>query len=158
MKHDKAIQLPLSVEGQNKRLSRSQFAAMCYRIHDDKVQVLLVTSRRSKRWILPKGWPEWGITPAQSAAKEAYEEGGVRGTTQDTPLGVYSYTKVRGEDDLLPCVVMVYPLRVKKVLQDFPEAKERRRKWFTRKKAASLVHEPELKRLIRTFDPRPKRR
>ena len=68
-------QLPISLRGAAKSDVRTQFAALCYRIKRGKVQVLLVTSRRTKRWIVPKGWPMEGRTPADSAAQEAWEEG-----------------------------------------------------------------------------------
>ncbi len=148
-------QLPLRFAGAHKTDIRTQFAALCYRIKNDKVQVLLVTSRGSGRWIVPKGWPMSGQTPAESAAQEAWEEAGVIGRAVSRPLGLYSYNKIRGEDeDDLPCVAMVYPLRVKTLARDYPEAGQRKRKWVGRKKAASLVDEPELARILRDFDPR----
>lgn len=146
-------QLPLEVAAPEKREVRSQFAALPYRMVDDKVQVMLVTSRTRKRWIVPKGWPEHGLTPAECAAKEAYEEGGVEGKAYDLCLGVYSYTKFTPDGDSFPCLGMVYPLRVKKILKDYPEAGQRRRKWFSPKKAAGMIHEPELRKIVKSFDP-----
>jgi len=131
---------------------RTQFAALCYRIKDNKVQICLVTSRRSKRWIVPKGWPMDGETPMDAAATEAFEEAGVRGKIHARPAGVFSYYKVRSEDEL-PCLAVVYPLKVKKVLKDWPERKERTRKWLSRKKAAALVSDPELSTIILNFKP-----
>lgn len=131
---------------------RTQFAALCYRIKNDKLRVCLVTSRRSRRWIVPKGWPMDGQTPFDAAATEAFEEAGVRGKVQMRPVGVFSYYKVRTEDEL-PCLAVVYPLKVKKVLKDWPEKKERERKWLSRKKAAALVDDPELSTIILNFDP-----
>jgi len=131
---------------------RTQFAALCYRIKNDKVQFCLVTSRRSGRWIVPKGWPMNGETPMDAAATEAYEEAGVRGTVQPRPIGVFSYYKVFSEDEL-PCIAVVYPLKVKKVLKTWPEKKERTRKWVPRKKAAALVDDPELRDIILGFQP-----
>ena len=72
---------------------RSQFGALVYRVHNGKTQVLLITSRGTKRWIIPKGWPMSGMTAPQAAAQEAWEEGGVRGKPHDLPIGFYSYTK-----------------------------------------------------------------
>ena len=131
---------------------RTQFAALCYRVKNDKLRVCLVTSRRSRRWIVPKGWPMDGQTPFDAAATEAFEEAGVRGKVQMRPVGVFSYYKVRTEDEL-PCLAVVYPLKVKKVLKDWPEKKERERKWLSRKKAAALVDDPELSTIILNFDP-----
>ena len=149
-------QLPLSFGGSHKREVRTQFAALCYRIKNDKVQILVVTSRGTGRWIMPKGWPMDGKTPAESAATEAWEEAGVIGRAGDRPLGIYSYSKMLSEsdDDGLPCVAMVYPLRVKSLSAEFPEAGQRKRKWVSRKKAASMVDEPELARILRDFDPK----
>lgn len=146
-------QLPLAMEAAKKRQVRSQFAALPFRMTDDGFQVMLVTSRTRKRWILPKGWPEPGLTPAQCAEKEAFEEGGVKGKAYDLCLGVYSYVKLLDDGLLIPCLGMVYPIRVKTVLTKYPEKDERKRKWFSAKKAASLVDEPELKKIIKSFDP-----
>jgi 8-oxo-dGTP pyrophosphatase MutT (NUDIX family) len=131
---------------------RTQFAALCYRIKDDKLQFCIVTSRRSKRWIVPKGWPMHGETPMDAAATEAFEEAGVRGKIYPRPIGVFSYYKVRSQDEL-PCMAVVYPLKVKKILKRWPEDRERERKWVSRKKAAQMVDDPELSVIIQTFNP-----
>tara|TARA_B110000977_G_scaffold190591_1_gene261577 strand:- start:3379 stop:3840 length:462 start_codon:yes stop_codon:yes gene_type:complete len=131
---------------------RTQFAALCYRIKDDKLQFCIVTSRRSKRWIVPKGWPMHGETPMDAAATEAFEEAGVRGEIYPRPIGVFSYYKVRSQDEL-PCMAVVYPLKVKKILKRWPEDRERERKWVSRKKAAQMVDDPELSVIIQTFNP-----
>lgn len=145
-------QRPLNLGGKEKHDVRTQFSALCWRIHKDEVQVALVTSRGTGRWVLPKGWPMDGVTPSEAAAQEAYEEAGLEGKIIDYCLGIYSYTKAVKDDDL-PCVVAIFPLKVKRILRDWPEAKERKRKWFSTKKAASLVDSPELKRILREFDP-----
>jgi 8-oxo-dGTP pyrophosphatase MutT (NUDIX family) len=131
---------------------RTQFAALCYRIKNDKVQFCLVTSRRSGRWIVPKGWPMNGQTPMDAAATEAFEEAGVRGKIEPRPIGVFSYYKVHSKNEL-PCIAVVYPLKVKKVLRTWPEHKERNRKWLSRKKAAALVDDAELSQIILRFQP-----
>ncbi len=146
-------QAPLKVDIPDKRDLRSQFAALCYRMKNGKPQVLLITSRNSKRWIIPKGWPMEAKTPADAAAREAYEEAGVEGKTFNICLGLYSYTKLMSGEPDLPCAVSVFPFKVKKVLTNWPEKKERRRKWFSPKKAASLVREPELRKILKHFDP-----
>lgn len=151
-------QPPLSLLGARKGDVRTQFAALCYRVRRGKVQILLITSRRTKRWIVPKGWPMEGKTPAASAGIEAWEEAGVRGTPSDTALGVYTYGKNMGDADELPCVVLLYPMLVKSLAKKFPESGERRRRWVSRKKAAKLVAEDDLARLIVNFDPRDKRK
>ncbi|MCR9125521.1 MAG: NUDIX hydrolase [Rhodobacteraceae bacterium] len=147
-------QLPIRVRTHDKTDMRTQFAALCYRINGDKVQVLLVTSRRSKRWIVPKGWPGTGLTPARSAMREAWEEAGVEGRAWDMCLGLYSYTKVISPTQAMPCAVMVYPVHVRRLASDYPERNQRRRKWFSPRKASKRVGEPELQRILRDFDPR----
>ena len=147
-------QLPLSFGKGHKTDVRTQFAALCYRVKGDKVQVLLVTSRGSGRWIVPKGWPINNKTPYESAAQEAWEEAGVIGRPNPRPLGLFSYIKTTGDEAGLPCVAMVYAVRVKSLERDFPEKGQRKRKWVSRKKAAAMVGEPELARILRDFDPR----
>ncbi|MEM7471978.1 MAG: NUDIX hydrolase [Pseudomonadota bacterium] len=140
--------------GSYKREVRTQFGALCYRVLNNETQVLLVTSRTRGRWIIPKGWPMEGATPAEAAATEAYEEAGVQGKTLNICLGIYSYTKMMGDDEMdLPCAVSVFPVRVKKVMRDYPEKAERKRKWFSVKKAAAKVREPELRKILKHFDP-----
>ena len=146
-------QAPLRMEAKNKRDVRTQFAALCYRVHKEKTQVLLVTSRQRGRWIIPKGWPVEGATPAQTAATEAFEEAGVEGKTFNICLGLYSYTKMMDGEPDLPCAVSVFPVRVKKVLDEYPEMGERRRKWFSLKKAVEKVREPDLRKILKHFDP-----
>lgn len=147
-------QKPIRIPSSQKRDLRSQFGALCYRIRKDKVQVLLITSRGRKRWIIPKGWPMDGSTPAQAAAREAFEEAGADGKINGNCLGIYSYRKsMDGEDDL-PCLVSIFPLKVKRLHAIYPEMKQRRRRWFSLKKAASLLEEPELSQIVKSFDPK----
>ncbi|WP_233192654.1 NUDIX hydrolase [Acidimangrovimonas sediminis] len=128
----------------------TQYGALCWRRAGDGVEVLLVTSRDTGRWVIPKGWPMAGLGPSETARQEAYEEAGVDGKVRDACAGLYSYTKVLGPDRStgVPCVVAVYPIEVRKLAGKFPEAQERRRKWFSPKKAASKVDEPELGALL----------
>ena len=145
-------QRPIKVGGAAKRELRTQFGALCYRIRDGKVEFLLITSRGTGRWIIPKGWPMDGETPAGAAATEAYEEAGAEGKPAEQVVGFYAYSKTHKGDDL-PCVVAVFPLKVKKLVKDYPEKAERKRKWVGRKQALSLVSEPELRRIIKDFHP-----
>ena len=149
----KLVQLPLSIDTKQKRNARSQFGALCYRITDEKIQVLLITSRRTQRWILPKGWPENGMTPGESAANEAMEEAGVTGKLNERPLGVYYYEKTVKNGKNYPCIVTIYELKVQKTWADYQEKSERRRKWFSQKGAAKRVLEPDLALLIKSFNP-----
>lgn len=145
---------PLTFSGVEKNELRTQFAALCFREKASKLQVLLVTSRRSGRWILPKGWPILGRSPLETVATEAWEEAGVRGDIADRPVGLFSYTKEISGSPNLPCVAIVYALRVRKQEKTFPESGERRLKWMSRKKAASLVDSRELAYMLKAFDPR----
>lgn len=147
-------QAPITLMNADKRDVRTQFAALCYRMVKDKPEVLLITSRGTGRWIIPKGWPMDGVTPAQCALTEAWEEAGVRGKVHDQCLGLFSYFKAIGPERGLPCVAMVYPVKVKALVGKYPEAGQRKRKWLRPNKAAELIAEPELAHLVRNFHPR----
>ncbi|WOI55041.1 NUDIX hydrolase [Palleronia sp. LCG004] len=144
---------PLRLMSAGKRDVRTQFGALCWRMRNGKLQVALVTTRRTRRWIVPKGWPIEGATPAMAAATEAFEEAGVEGAVSEQCLGIFTYTKEMDGDDL-PCVVAVFPIKVKKVHKVWPEKAERTRRWATPKKAARLVQEPELQQMLARFDPK----
>lgn len=144
---------PIDMVGAKKTGLRTQFAALCYRMRKGKPEILLVTSRRTRRWIIPKGWPQDGMLPAQSAAIEALEEAGVEGRTFDHSLGAFSYTKQHVSGRTLPCVALVYPLKVKKMHDSYREVKQRKRKWFRPAQAARKVTDPELAYIIASFDP-----
>lgn len=143
------IRLPAS----QKRELRTQFGALCYRYRKDKLQVLLVTSRTSGRWIVPKGWPMHKATPADTAAREAYEEAGVEGKIHPICIGFFSRTDDLGRKRL-PSIVAVFPLHTKKLLSEYPEIGQRKRKWVSRKKAAVMVDNPELAQIIKGFEPK----
>lgn len=127
---------------------RTQYGAVCWRMHRGKVEVLLITSRDTGRWIIPKGWPIDGLAPEDAAAREAWEEAGVQGQIAADGLGAYGYEKVLTPSKSVPCSVLVFGLRVAKLKDKFPERKERRRKWFEVEKAARKVAEPELRALL----------
>jgi len=145
-------QLPLKLRTGRKTDVRAQFAALCWRIKNDKVQICLITSRTHKRWIIPKGWPMHNQTPAHAAATEAFEEAGVSGDAIDFCLGVFSYSKSHKVGNA-PIVTMVYPLHVTHVHSKWPEKDQRRRKWMSPAKAAKKVSQPELKQIIGAFKP-----
>ena len=94
-----------------------------------------------------------GCPPAATAAQEAWEEAGIRGVVSEACLGFYSYTKTLPEGGTIPCIAAIFPLEVQDLADDFPEAGQRRRKWFTPAKAASRISEPDLKKILRNFDP-----
>ncbi len=135
-----------------KRMVRTQLGALCYRIQGGELEFLLVTSRGSGRWVIPKGWPMRGQTPGAAALQEAWEEAGVIGKLSGDAVGIYSYTK-RNDPDRLPRIVAVFPIRVKRLARLFPERSERRRKWMSAEKAAARIEEPELRQILLSFEP-----
>ncbi|MGV6812064.1 MAG: NUDIX hydrolase [Brevirhabdus sp.] len=147
-------QQPLDMRGAGKDQLRTQFAALCYRMRAGEPEVLLVTTRRTKRWIIPRGWPLHGSTPSATAQTEALEEAGAEGKMHNTCIGIYSYIKIRPDGTQTPVMVAVFPLKVKKLRDSYREAGQRKRRWFPLKKAAAHVHEPELQQIIRNFDPK----
>ena len=136
------------------KVALPQLGALCYRNERGKPQILLITSRTRRRWIIPKGWPMKGIAPEKAAEIEAWEEAGVRGKAVDTCVGQFGYIKYGdGTGPDVPCIVSVYPIKTKSLAKDYPECSQRRRKWFSPKKAARKVGEPELKKLLEEFKP-----
>ena len=128
-----------------------QLAALCYRTGKNGREILLVTSSRG-RWILPKGWPISGKTAGDAAMVEAWEEAGVKkGKVDRKPLGSFIGTKITDEGDEEPCLTRVYAIKVKKTVNDFPEADRRDRIWVSPKKAARLVTEDGLRDILRAI-------
>jgi 8-oxo-dGTP pyrophosphatase MutT (NUDIX family) len=127
-----------------------QYAALPWRF-TDKLEILLVTSRESKRWIIPKGWPIEGMSPASSAAQEAFEEAGVIGKISFKQIGAYHYFKRLKNGVTVPCKVDVFPLEVMRCRRDWPEKHERTLRWCSASEAATAVTESDLKLLIRRF-------
>ena len=131
-----------------------QVGALCYRVSSKgRVKVLMVTSRGTGRWILPKGWPINGLTAAQAAATEAWEEAGVSGQVLDRVVGQFTYDKARDGAPPLACRVDVFPLRVDALSADFPECTERKREWMSLERAAKQVGAADVSALLRAFSP-----
>lgn len=128
-----------------------QYAALPYRIRGDRAQVMLITSRRTRRWIIPKGWPMEGMKPAEAAAQEAAEEAGIVGAVADKPIGSYRYLKRLKGDQTLAVQVIVFPFEVAEQVPTFKEKGQRTHAWFDYQEAAFRIGEPSLKRLIRDF-------
>lgn len=126
-----------------------QVAALCRDAGSG--DVLLITSRGTGRWVVPKGWPMPGRTLAEAAQQEAWEEAGVRGEVGETQIGTYSYEKVQDEGFSVPVQVHVYPLYVRDLAAEFPERDQRRREWFPPGIAARMVDEPGLRTLLQTL-------
>lgn len=134
------------------RPPRLQVAALCYRGVGSGKEVLLVTSRGTGRWIIPKGWPIRGKDASASALQEAWEEAGVRrGRMGPEAIGTYTYEKTRDEGWGVPVEAMVFPVAVEELADEFPESCERERKWVSAGEAANLVDEPELKDILRAL-------
>jgi 8-oxo-dGTP pyrophosphatase MutT (NUDIX family) len=127
-----------------------QVAALCWR-RSPRLEVLLVTSLRSHRWILPKGWPELGLTLAESAAHEALEEAGVVGEVSAGPVGRYHYDKEKKDGLVMPCEVLIFSLEVKLQRRAWPEKGLRERLWLTPEQAAARVSEPGLRQFLAGF-------
>jgi 8-oxo-dGTP pyrophosphatase MutT (NUDIX family) len=127
-----------------------QYAALPWR---DKggLEILLVTSRETRRWVIPKGWPMKNKKPHAAAAREALEEAGVTGRVLKRPIGAYSYIKRLKNGAPLQCSVDVFPLKVTGHLNRWREQGERTGHWFSIEEAAEAVEEPELQALIRGF-------
>lgn len=117
----------------------------------------MVTSRDTGRWVMPKGWMMNGRKPWDAAAIEALEEAGAKGRIGSEEIGRYSYDKLLDDGTAVPCLVTVYPMFVEKLLRDWKERHERRRKWFSPKAAAKRVAEPELAELLLSLKERPQK-
>ena len=115
---------------------------------DGELRILMVTSRDTGRWVLPKGWTMDGQKPWRAAEIEALEEAGVTGYISREALGDYSYEKRLPDGAVIPCTVRVYPMIVATVKRSWKERKERRRHWFSPEGAAEAVTEPGLAALL----------
>ncbi len=127
----------------------SQFAALPWRHTGAGVEVLLISSRETKRWVIPKGWPISGLSPPEAAAREAFEEAGVGGVIDHRPMGRFEYDKRLGDGTLQHCVVTVFGLERMIQHATWPEQGERRVRWFSVPDAANAVREPGLAKIIR---------
>lgn len=121
------------------------------------LRVVLVTSRETRRWVIPKGWIEPQEPAHRSAAREAFEEAGLLGEADTEPLGSYAYPKRRADGSAVTTEVLVFRFRVARQLRDWPERLERERRLFTPAAAAALVAEPGLAALLRSLSPRQSR-
>ena len=133
----------------NKHRQSLQFAALPWRLNaEGQRQVMLLTSRETRRWVIPKGWPIKRLKPYKVAQQEAYEEAGLIGTVLGKrPIGAYFYEKRLPSDHLL-CEVRVYLLRVEQQLEDWPEKGQRETQWFDIEDAAARVEEGGLAEII----------
>jgi 8-oxo-dGTP pyrophosphatase MutT (NUDIX family) len=141
---------PVLIEHEDGAPLGLQFAALPWR-RAPALEVMLITSRETKRWVIPKGWPMQGRSPAEAAAQEAFEEAGLNGRVDEDPMGVFHYDKGLKAGGWLRCRVEVYPMQVEGQAASWPEQKQRQTRWFPAAVAAARVDEPELRDLIRKF-------
>ena len=141
-----------------RRPPRQQYAALCYRVKKKggDLEVLLMTSRDTGRWVIPKGWPMPGKLSHEVAAREAFEEAGVRGIVETQPLGAFNYPKMLKDGLHVACRVQVYALEVSDLAKNFKEKGERKLEWVSCAEAVKRVREPELRDLILAFEKRMK--
>jgi 8-oxo-dGTP pyrophosphatase MutT (NUDIX family) len=117
------------------------------------LRVLLITSRISRKWLIPKGWLVPGLSAAGSACREAYEEAGVEGPAAADALGAYDYLKIAADGREIPCRVTVFAMKVQRLCETWPEAEQRTRQWFALEEAAARVSEPGLRELLASLSP-----
>ncbi|MEN3929961.1 NUDIX hydrolase [Microvirga sp. W0021] len=127
------------------RTKARQYAALPFRLNGgNAIEVMLITSRETRRWVIPKGWPIKGLKPHETAACEAYEEAGLTGRITKEAIGSFHYEKRLKAGDSITCEVEVYPLEVRRQYETWPEKHERDKRWFKLSDAAALVAEVDL--------------
>ncbi|WP_246704705.1 NUDIX hydrolase [Rhizobium sp. P32RR-XVIII] len=132
-----------------------QFGALCIRDRrDGQMEVLLITTRETGRWSIPKGWPIKGLAPQEVVEREAWEEAGVKGRAKKRVFGYFTYLKSLEDGRQIPSFVEVHLVDVRQTKKNFPECRERKLAWVTPIEAATLVREPELKSLLRCLEKR----
>ncbi|MGQ3214528.1 MAG: NUDIX hydrolase [Shinella sp.] len=151
----KASDHALTVSGMDEL---QQVGVLPWRIRrDGEPKVLLITSRRRGRWIVPKGWPMKGYSPLVAASREAFEEAGIIGDISPMPVTTYHYMKVLDDGSQAPCRVAVFGMNVRGTLTHWREKGQRQRRWFPLKAAADRLDDVELAAFVRTLDTTPER-
>lgn len=130
------------------RPSFVQVAALCLRDGAQGEELLLIQTLTRKMWMIPKGWPMDGLSLAEAAKQEAWEEAGVRGHIAPSPMGAFTYTKVKSSGLPVQCRAQVFRLDVTQISDSFPESHKRTRRWANPAQAASMVQNPQLARLL----------
>jgi 8-oxo-dGTP pyrophosphatase MutT (NUDIX family) len=142
----------MTIAGKPTARKRIQYAALPYRVNGSaRAEVMLVTSRETRRWIIPKGWPQKGKTPPQSAAREAFEEAGVIGAISSRPIGSFTYQKRLKTGGVVDCEVRVFALKVQRQHEVWPERAQRTVRWLPASVAARRVQERQLQAIIRRW-------
>lgn len=128
-----------------------QYAALPWRRRDGALEILLITTRTTKRWIVPKGWPEPGLSESECAAREALEEAGVVGEVAPKALGTFHYHKRLRNGALLPVHIKVFTMEVVQQRRTWLEKSHRETAWCPLDEAVTRVGEPGLRKLIVKF-------
>jgi ADP-ribose pyrophosphatase YjhB (NUDIX family) len=132
---------------------RRQYGAIAWRrSRSRELKILLITSRERGRWIVPKGWPIKGETPAKVAALEAFEEGGVFGDVRSEPIGAYDYLKILRDGSTALCRVVLFGIEVRGTLANWPEQSQRKRSWFTVSEAGRTVSDYQLAQVLKSLE------
>jgi uncharacterized protein len=129
-----------------------QSGVIPYRFELDSVKVLLITTRKTRRWVIPKGNIAAGESTKKAAKREAYEEAGVKGIVEDAPLGFYTYGKAQKGGATQPTTVEVFALHLRKSAKNWPEKAERKGEWMAPQEAARRVEEPGLAALFHRLE------
>ena len=146
------------METMSNRERQTQSAALpVLRTDEGQVRVLMITSRDTGRWVMPKGWPMKNKSLRGTAEQEALEEAGILGKISKEPVGKYRYLKRLDDGTDIPVEVVLYPMKVSKLLRRWPERDERKRKWFSLKGAAKRVVEEDLQALLYNLHEHPKK-
>jgi len=140
--------------GETWRKPRPQVGTLPFRFDEEgRFRIMLITSRESRRWVIPKGWPMRSLKPHRAAEREAYEEAGLKGRVGKAAVGVYAYEKRLAGGLVVPCEVSVFLLRMTGQRKRWPEMGQRDGRWFSPDEAAELVQEEGLRHLLREFNP-----
>lgn len=147
---------PVRIAGETEELQ--QVGVLPWRIRrDGQWRLLLVTSRRRDRWIVPKGWPMKGYPPFVAASREAFVGAGVIGDISSVPVTAYRYKKVRDDGSHVACLVTVFGMNVRGTLSHWREKGQRQRRWFSLEAAAGKLDDVELAAFIRGLETEPER-
>ena len=134
-----------------KRIGSIQYAALPFQVKDGMLSVMLITSRETHRWIIPKGWPIKGRSPSEAALQEAYEEAGIRGNIFPEPFACFGYLKRLDDGTSRNCTAYVYPLEVNDLLDEWPEKNQRKREWMAVEKAMACADDEGLAKILQEF-------
>ena len=129
----------------------TQYGALPFTRQNGVLRVMLITTRETRSWLIPKGWPEKGMAPHELAAHEAFEEAGITGSVSTQPMGSFDYLKRIEGKPPKRCRIVVFGLEVATELDHWPEKSERRREWLLPAEAAERIEHPQLASLILAF-------